>query len=130
MIWVVILILIVGKSMLKENRLKLAEMSIKLLGSNIFAFHTDFRSYQALETLVKWVSHKTPLGTQCNMQYHQFFLQHIFLLGIDHYTVACSVAWPLNESEAGGDIVLRFLSKQGHLQPHFHSKARRLSTQL
>ena len=25
---------------------------------------------------------------------------------INHFTVACSVAWPLNESEAGGDIVL------------------------
>ena len=25
---------------------------------------------------------------------------------IDHFTVACLVAWPLNESEAGGDLVL------------------------
>ena len=25
---------------------------------------------------------------------------------IDHFTVACLVAWPLNESEAGVDIVL------------------------
>ena len=25
---------------------------------------------------------------------------------IHHFTVACLVAWPLNESEAGGDIVL------------------------
>ena len=25
---------------------------------------------------------------------------------IDHFTVACLVAWPSNESEAGGDIVL------------------------
>ena len=25
---------------------------------------------------------------------------------IDHFTVACSVAWPLNGSEAGGDLVL------------------------
>ena len=25
---------------------------------------------------------------------------------------------------------MRFLSKQGHLQPHFHSKAKQLSTQL
>ena len=25
---------------------------------------------------------------------------------IDHFTVACLVVWPLNESEAGGDIVL------------------------
>ena len=25
---------------------------------------------------------------------------------IDHFTVSCLVAWPLNESEAGGDLVL------------------------
>ena len=27
--------------------------------------------------------------------------------GIDHFTVVSLVAWPLNESEAGGDLVLR-----------------------
>ena len=27
-------------------------------------------------------------------------------LTIDHFTVSCLVAWPLNESEAGGDLVL------------------------
>ena len=62
---------------------------------------------------------------------------------------AWPVAWPLNESEAVGDLVLietalvflhklilismrtaSLTSKQGHLQPHFHSKARQLSTQL
>ena len=26
--------------------------------------------------------------------------------GIAHFTVVCLVAWPLNESEAGGDLVL------------------------
>ena len=25
---------------------------------------------------------------------------------MDHFTVVCLVAWPLNESEAGGDLVL------------------------
>ena len=25
---------------------------------------------------------------------------------IDHFTVACLVTWPLNESEAGGDLTL------------------------
>ena len=25
---------------------------------------------------------------------------------IDHVTVACLVAWPLNESEAGGDLLV------------------------
>ena len=63
---------------------------------------------------------------------------------IDHFTVVCLVAWPLNESEAGGELFFiinyynniinirkagRFLSKQGHFQPHCHSKARQLSTQ-
>ena len=28
------------------------------------------------------------------------------LCPIDHFTVVCLVAWPLNESEAGGDLVL------------------------
>ena len=71
---------------------------------------------------------------------------------IDHVTVVCLVSWPLNESEAGVGFALietsllfickfllismktislaqelkavRFLSKQGQLQTHFHSKAR------
>ena len=30
----------------------------------------------------------------------------ILLLSIDHFTVVCLVAWPLNESEAGVDLVL------------------------
>ena len=68
----------------------------------------------------------------------------------------CLVAWPLNESDAGVDLVLIETSllcyvddsvlmlissnlhkkgseafiKQGQLQPHFHTKARQLSTQL
>ena len=42
----------------------------------------------------------------------------------------CLVAWPLNENEAGGDLVLIETSKQCHLQPHFHSKARQISKQL
>ena len=25
---------------------------------------------------------------------------------IDHFTVVCLVAWPLNEGEAGGDLAL------------------------
>ena len=75
---------------------------------------------------------------------------------IVHFTVVYLVTWPLSESEAGVDLILiqthllfilkyklvsmrrtwftcesrRSLSKQGQLQPHFHSKARSLSTQL
>ena len=32
--------------------------------------------------------------------------QSVTELIIDHFTVSCLVAWPLNESEAGGDLVL------------------------
>ena len=72
---------------------------------------------------------------------------------IDHFTVVCSVTWSLNGSEAGGDLVLHYfccvnqvvlilirciyttnaersVSKQGHLQPRCHSKARSPSAQL
>ena len=33
-------------------------------------------------------------------------LNNSFTVRIDHFTVTCLVAWPLNESEAGGDLVL------------------------
>ena len=32
--------------------------------------------------------------------------KNIDQLSIDHFVVAYSVTWPLNESEAGGDLVL------------------------
>ena len=76
---------------------------------------------------------------------------------IDHFTLMWLVAsWPLNENEAGGALFLietpplflsklllinmtgsiinirkarRLLPKQGHLQPHFHSKAWQLGKQ-
>ena len=86
----------------------------------------------------------------------QLLLRTFLLSSIDHFTVVCLVAWPLNESEAGVDLVLiettsiymqiptnqhenriinmrkagRFLSEQGHPQPHFHSRARQLSKKL
>ena len=28
------------------------------------------------------------------------------MVKLDHFTVTCLVAWPLNDSEAGGDLVL------------------------
>ena len=77
---------------------------------------------------------------------------------IDHFTVVCLVAWPLNENEAKGDLVLIEISQLclckllligmrtallprkkrrkvsiktlGHLQPHFHSKDRQLSKEI
>ena len=74
----------------------------------------------------------------------------------DHFTVVCLVAWPLNESEVGVDLVLIETSllllcklivislrtvtltqgkqggsiKKSRHQPHLHSKARQRSTQL
>ena len=36
-----------------------------------------------------------------------FAVMNVFIAFIiDHFTAACLVAWPLNESEAGGDSVL------------------------
>ena len=69
---------------------------------------------------------------------------------IGHFTVLCLVTWPVDTSEAEGDLTLtqtsllflfkcqlasirttvRSVSKQGHLQPHCHSEARSLSRQL
>ena len=31
---------------------------------------------------------------------------HSYFPSIDHFTVVCLVTWPLNENEAGGDLVL------------------------
>ena len=71
-----------------------------------------------------------------------------------HFTVVCFVTWPLSESETGVDLVLiqtsffhmqiqtSSVAREQHelrlkstrnkvnLQPHFHLKARSLSTQL
>jgi len=33
-------------------------------------------------------------------------IQELSLLAIDHFTVSCLLAWPLNESEAGGEPAL------------------------
>ena len=36
----------------------------------------------------------------------QFLIISLSHETIDHFTVLCSVTWPLNGSEAGGDLVL------------------------
>ena len=77
----------------------------------------------------------------------------VLLYWIDHFTVVCLVTWPLNGNKVEGDLVLiqtrcfscvnqvvlmltrciyttktgRSVSKQGHLQPCCHSKARFLA---
>ena len=38
------------------------------------------------------------------MVFNKLKLLEVFV--IDHFTVVCSVTWPLNSSEAGGDLVL------------------------
>ena len=44
------------------------------------------------------------IGGSCLHRGEQFF--NITCCLIDHFTVVCLVAWPLNESEAGVDFVL------------------------
>ena len=50
----------------------------------------------------------------------------------DHFTVSCSVAWPLNESEAGGDLVSdrnlpAFLMLMMLFSCHLHTKSSKVS---
>ena len=54
-----------------------------------------------------------------------------------HFTVKCLVTWPMTANEAGRWLSfasttkgVRSVSKQGHLQPHCHSKIRSLIKQL
>ena len=44
-----------------------------------------------------------------NEEYYGIFRTGLYdnNIAMDHVTVSCLVAWPLNESEAGGDHVLR-----------------------
>ena len=47
------------------------------------------------------------LGFCCQMcSSYSASCPEIVFLSIDHFTVVCLVAWPLNESEAGVDLVL------------------------
>ena len=96
------------------------------------------------------------LNCKLGMDKYKIKLLLLLFLSIHHFTVVGLVAWPLNESEAGVDLVLietslpflckfllvsmrtasstrkagRILSKHGQLQPHFHLRARQLSTSL
>ena len=63
--------------------------------------------------------------------------QRNFAVMYRHFTVKCLVSWPMNTNEAGRWLSfasttkgVRSVSKQGHLQPHCHSKIRSLSKQL
>ena len=44
--------------------------------------------------------------SQSNTRLRLFYLLNKRLIKKDHYTVVCSVTWPSNGSEAGGDLAL------------------------
>ena len=54
----------------------------------------------SLSTSSSWL--KLPTGAK----YCRTIISLNLVRPIDHFTVSCLVAWPLNESEAGGDLVL------------------------
>ena len=65
---------------------------------------SNFLQYIILSKLTKL---HVPLGTCWRLFFSEFLViapGHIRNPGIDHFTVACSVFWPLNGSEAGGDL--------------------------
>ena len=50
--------------------------------------------------------HKTVRPSRVNVPYELFNSYVNLCAQIDHFTVVCLVTWPLNESEAGVDLVL------------------------
>ena len=46
------------------------------------------------------------LASQKTGNIFNIYLKVISLLSINQFPVLCSVAWPLNENEAGGDLAL------------------------
>ena len=59
---------------------------------------------------LSWSLHKMLLSSRCISAYSWFSSEvtaaMLVYRSIDHFTVVCLVAWPLNESEAGVDLVL------------------------
>ena len=45
-------------------------------------------------------------GDQPKLEESSYVESEPFDLTVDHFTVSCLGAWPLNESEVGGDLVL------------------------
>ena len=145
-------------------------MWIELLGSLlnfeslfpwIFSFPLSSKAYSSLWlSLWAWKNYSIQTQKQSCKIFEMILLsllsvnlQHIQHANRPIFTVVSLVAWPLNENEAGDDLVLietsllllliaainwhknsiinirrtgRFLSKQGHLLPHFHSTDRQL----
>ena len=60
--------------------------------------------------LLLWPGLVYALNLQSSLRHHQLLkvvhFEPTVSFSIDHFTVSCLVASPLNESEAGGDLVL------------------------
>ena len=52
------------------------------------------------------VKNLTPREKRMKLVQKKVYFYCLLSYLIDHFTVVCLVAWPLNESEAGGDLVL------------------------
>ena len=65
-------------------------------------FLSNLPAKKTLQTTLEWNGDSIPIIGM------QFLKQSVIILlvWIDHFTVVCLVAWPLNESEAGVDLVL------------------------
>ena len=65
----------------------------------------DFLSVNHILLLAKYFIYKCKLSKVIPLLL-VFKLKSNLYSRINHFTVVCLVAWPLNESEAGGDLVL------------------------
>ena len=79
--------------------------------SNLKFLHTDYLhigSTQIVKVAFKFLLYLT-LSPFFEVSLALVFITILFfgeIIPIDNFTVSCLVAWPLNESEARGDLVL------------------------
>ena len=80
--------------------------------SNLKFLHTDYILHigatQIVKVAFKFLLYLT-LFPFFEVSLVLIFITILFwgeIIPIDNFTVSCLVAWPLNESEAGGDLVL------------------------
>ena len=64
--------------------------------------HRWWKLLPSVTPLLSWLERRTGIARSRV----EALLNYRLLYVIDHFTAACLVAWPLNESEAGGDLVL------------------------
>ena len=67
-----------------------------------FAIRLAFLTLKAIFFLSHWIW----MGQLFNGSKKEMLSETRFSVFIDHFTDSCFVAWPLNESEAGDDLVL------------------------